>query len=324
MSGSSDVLTVLRAVAELGQEDVLDVALVDVLGQSEKGGELGERDVGEHLAAQRRGDVVDVPDAEPRELLAQRDQDLLLAHGAPEVLGDVVVPRADVLHRLHPVHVLGAGQHRHTVGGEGVGAALDVIRVVVVHHRVAGHDVDAPHLVDEADETLQPDPDVVVDLDLEVLLHGGDLGVDAVGASAVDLAEGLGDLAAADRTAAPRVQGHVEVARQGEHGHAPRRGVDPDQDHRLGAAEAGGAAGGGELAVVVGAHQQHGEGGPRPGHGGGSGGGAPGYRGGGGHLDGVTGDADGRGDGRPEEADRAAHPGEEEADDHQRDPAQPR
>src|SRR5689334_98453 len=53
-------------------------------------------------------------------------------------------------------------------------AADDVGGVVVVHHRMAGDDVDAADRVDELDEPKQADPYVVVDVDAEVLLHGRD------------------------------------------------------------------------------------------------------------------------------------------------------
>src|SRR5205085_11093852 len=84
------------------------------------------------------------------------------------------VPRADVLHRVDPVHVLRTGQDGHPRGAVGV-VAVDVVGVEVVHHRVAGDDVDTSQVVDELDQPLEPDPDVVVDVDPEVLLdrpHG--------------------------------------------------------------------------------------------------------------------------------------------------------
>src|ERR1035437_6511320 len=244
-------LASLGPVAVLGQVDVLDAPRADVLADPEQQGKLGERDIGEPLAAQRGGEVVDVAQTQLGELLAQGDQHLLLAHVATDVGGDVVVPGADVFQRLHAVHVLRPGEDRHPVGGVRVGAAGDVVGVVVVHHRVAGHDVDAAHLINEIDQPLQPDPDVVVDLDLEVLLDGGDLGIDPSGA-ATGVAERLGDLAAGQLFPTRRVEGDPEVAGDGEHGDAARGGIDPDQDHRLGAAETGGAPGGRELAVVVG------------------------------------------------------------------------
>jgi len=94
------------------------------------------------------------------------------------------------------------------------------------------------------------------------------------------------------------------------------------------AAETGGAPGGRELAVVVRPEEEDGEGRLGPGAerrgGAGEGGRTARYRARRGHLDGVAGGTHGGGDRGPEEADRTAHAGEDEAEENEQDAAQPR
>ena len=104
--------------------------------------------------------------------------------------------------------------------------------------------LDSAHGIDEMDEPQQTDPRVVVDVDAEVVLDCGDGGVDAtVQVRLVDL------------VAAAAGEGHVEVARDRQHGDLLGRRVDPRQDHRLGEHLVAR-----EFGVVVRAQEQDGEG----------------------------------------------------------------
>ena len=98
---------------------------------------------------------------------------MLLPLRAAEVALQVAVARAHVLHRVDAVEVLRSGEH-----GDPLivvrPTAVDVRGVEVVDHRVARHDVDPADGVDQLDEAQETDPDVVVDVDPEILLHGGD------------------------------------------------------------------------------------------------------------------------------------------------------
>src|SRR5207248_3867079 len=83
------------------------------------------------------------------------------------------VPAAYVLQRVDSVEVLGAGHHRYPLVPERV-VGKDVVRVVVVEHRSGGDEVDSTSRVDHPDQAKQSNPDVVVDMDVEVALHRGD------------------------------------------------------------------------------------------------------------------------------------------------------
>src|SRR5207245_4730801 len=101
--------------------------------------------------------------------------------------------------------------------------AVDIVRIFIVQDRIADKHVYATEPIDQLDQALKSDPDVFVDVDVEVSLHGGDGGGCAtVSVGGIDL-----------RAAACR-EWHPEVAGDGEHGDVLAGRVDPDQDHRLG------------------------------------------------------------------------------------------
>ena len=146
----------------------------------------------------------------------------MLPLGAAEVSLDVVVARADVLQGVRAVEMLRTRQDRHPLVAVQI-RDVDVVGIEVVEHRVGHDDVDAAQLVDHPDQTLQSDPGVLINMDMEVPLDRGDCRRrPPVGVRRIDL-----------RAAAGR-QRHPEVARNGEHGHMPAGRLDTDQDHRLG------------------------------------------------------------------------------------------
>ena len=91
-----------------------------------------------------------------------------------------------------PIEVLKARQH-----GDAFVAvqefAVDVVRVGVVEHRVGDEQVHTTEPVDQLDQALQPDPRVLVDVDVEVPFDGGDGGsCPAVSVCGVDLRAAAG------------------------------------------------------------------------------------------------------------------------------------
>ena len=88
---------------------------------------------------------------------------------------------------MTPVEVLGARKHRDALVAVQE-STVDVVRVGIVEHGVGDEQVHATEPIDELDQTLEADPGVLVDVDVEVSLDGGNGGGrSAVGIRGVDL-----------------------------------------------------------------------------------------------------------------------------------------
>ena len=75
------------------------------------------------------------------------------------------MPGTDVLQRVTAVEMLGTCGEIDPLGP--IAAVAEIIRVVVIEHRVEDIDVDAASPVDDPNQSLQTDPRVVMDRDLE-------------------------------------------------------------------------------------------------------------------------------------------------------------
>src|ERR1700686_4009601 len=219
------------------------VRVVEARGQWHEAGHLIQADAGLELTPDRGGKGRDVRGGQLLGFEPDRLKDLLLALRAPVVTLQVAVTGADVLHRLYPVQVLWAGEHRDSLEPVRT-TTVNVGRVVVVHDGTGGYDVDASDRVDHLDEAEQTYPDVVVHVDAEVLRDScnGRAG-GAVRVRAVDLSE------------ASRGQVHVKVSRDRQHGDLFGCRLNPHENHRLGEDVVPA-----ELGVIVRAQEQHGEG----------------------------------------------------------------
>src|SRR5207247_9526855 len=92
------------------------------------------------------------------------------ADGAAEVAEQVTMSGADILQRVAAVEVLRPRCEIDPFGT--VAAVVEIIWIVVVEHRVNDINIDPTNPIDHAYQPLQTDPRVVMDGDLESLLHG--------------------------------------------------------------------------------------------------------------------------------------------------------
>src|ERR1700730_5646877 len=142
---------------------------------------------------------------------------------------------------MNSVQVLRSGQNGHPQVRIRISVGDDVLRIEVVQHGTAGDDVDTADGVDHVNEPDQADPYVVVDVNAEVVLDGGDRATwPTVRVRAVDLAH------------AAHGKGDVQVTRDRKHDHLLGHSVYPHEDHRLGQHPVAD-----ELGVVVRTEQQY-------------------------------------------------------------------
>ena len=129
--------------------------------------------------------------------------------------------RPDVLKSVRSVKVLRSRENGHSQVSIRI-ARTYVVWVEVVEDRGLRDHIDAADCIDHVDEPGKTDPDVRIDLDAEVVLHGGDRSTrptERVGA--IDLA------GAASRQRDPQVPGDRQ------HRDLLRRWVEANDDHRL-------------------------------------------------------------------------------------------
>ena len=154
-------------------------------------------------------------------LLLELQQNLLLALRPPEIPHGIPMPAAHVLQRLRARHVPPARRDEEArIGIRVLGVA--VVRIEIVEDGVGDIHRDAAEVVHHPAETAQPDPGVVIDVDIEVLLNRGTgQWHRAKTRRGVDLPHAC----AGDRD--------PEIPRNGEHRHPVVHRIDADDDHGL-------------------------------------------------------------------------------------------
>src|SRR5438093_6879931 len=174
------------------QDDLRDLFDIEARSNRKKGGDALETHARLDLALHRRRQARNVRGRDFRGLRLECEQDLLLPLRAPEVTLQVVVAGANVLEGMGAVQVLRSGEHGHPQVPVRI-AFADVMGIEVVQHGRARDDVDASDGVDHMDQTGQSDPDVVIDVNAEVVLDCGDGGArSAIRVGAVDLCGAAG------------------------------------------------------------------------------------------------------------------------------------
>src|SRR3981081_2375492 len=104
----------------------------------------------------------------PSSPLLNRQQELLLPDRSTEVTQKITVPGTDILQCVPAVEVLRAGREGYPLGP--IPAVAEIIGIVIVEHRMQHVDVNTTHPIDDAHQTVEADPGVVMDRNLEGLL----------------------------------------------------------------------------------------------------------------------------------------------------------